>query len=461
MSPAILLLLALGLGLIGWLAARARAWNFRRADPHRRLAALPSYHAWYVALWIAVPVALFAVVWSAIAPQLILQSVLSDPSAANLPPFGMQRETMLSQARAVATGAAPAVFNEGARGLVEPFREALTRFNLIGIGIALLLAFLGGAWAFLRVKPAFAARTKVERTVLNVLLLASLVAILTTLGIFASLVFETVRFFGMVNPVDFLFGTHWGPDPMSAATNPDSSRYGALPLFWGTIYIGAIIAMIVAIPLGLMSAIFLTQYADPRWRKWLKPALEILAGVPTVVYGYFAALTVAPLVRDFGQSIGIANASSESALAAGLVMGVMIIPFVSSMADDSIAAVPQAMRDGSLAMGATTNETIRRVLVPAALPGIVAGVMLAISRAIGETMIVVMAAGAAANFTANPFEAMTTVTFQIVAMLTGEGSFDHPATLSAFALGFVLFLVTLGLNFIALRVVKRFREAYE
>ena len=180
-----------------------------------------------------------------------------------------------------------------------------------------------------------------------------------------------------------------------------------------------------------------------------------------MVYGYFAALTVAPVVRDLAQGIGIANASSESALAAGLVMGVMIIPFVSSMADDSIAAVPQAMRDGSLAMGATTNETIRRVLIPAALPGIVAGVMLAISRAIGETMIVVMAAGAAANLTTNPLEAMTTVTFQIVAMLTGEGSFDHPATLSAFALGFVLFLVTLALNFIALRVVKRFREAYE
>jgi phosphate transport system permease protein len=238
-------------------------------------------------------------------------------------------------------------------------------------------------------------------------------------------------------------------------------RYGALPLFWGTIYIGAIIAMVVAIPLGLMSAIYLTQYATPTLRKVMKPLLEILAGVPTVVYGYFAALTVAPAIRDFGHSIGIASASSESALAAGVVMGIMIIPFVSSMADDSISAVPQAMRDGSLAMGATTSETIRKVLIPAALPGIVAGVMLAVSRAIGETMIVVMAAGATARLTANPFESMTTVTFQIVAMLTGEGSFDHPATLSAFALGMVLFLVTLTLNFIALRVVKRFREAYD
>jgi phosphate transport system permease protein len=460
MSPAFLLLLALGLGLAGWLAARARAWSFARAGSGR-LAALPVYHAWYVALWILLPVVAFALLWSVLAPELIARSVLSSPAAAELPPFGMQRETMLAEARAVATGGAPAVFNPAARGLVEPYEEAIGRYNLIGLAATLAIAFLAGAWAFLRLRPDFAARTRVERTVMAVLLLASLVAILTTLGIFVSLVFETVRFFGMVSPLDFLFGTQWGPDPMSAAENTDGSRYGALPLFWGTIYIGAIIAMIVAIPLGLMSAIYLTQYADPRVRRWVKPLLEILAGVPTVVYGYFAALTVAPAIRDAAQAIGITNASSESALAAGLVMGVMIIPFVSSMADDSIAAVPQAMRDGSLAMGATTNETIRRVLVPAALPGIVAGVMLAISRAIGETMIVVMAAGAAANLTANPLEAMTTVTFQIVAMLTGEGSFDHPATLSAFALGFVLFVVTLALNFIALRVVKRFREAYE
>ena len=461
MSPSLLLLLALGLGLAAWLAARARAWSFRRSAPSVRLSALPTYHGWYVALWVVVPAGLFALVWSAVAPQLVLSSVLSDPAAAGLPPFGMQRATILAEARAVATGAAPAVFNPAGRALVEPFREAISRFDLLGLAALLIFAFLGGAWAFVRLKPDFAARVKVERAVMAALVLASLVAILTTLGIFLSLVFETTRFFGMVSPIDFLFGTHWAPDPMSRAAVVDGSRYGALPLFWGTIYIGAIIAMLVAIPLGLMSAIYLTQYASPRWRKWLKPTLEILAGVPTVVYGYFAALTVAPLVRDAAQALGVANASSESALAAGLVMGVMIIPFVSSMADDSIAAVPQAMRDGSLAMGATTNETIRRVLIPAALPGIVAGVMLAVSRAIGETMIVVMAAGAAANLSANPFESMTTVTFQIVAMLTGEGSFDHPATLSAFALGFVLFLVTLALNFVALRVVKRFREAYE
>ena len=461
MSLTILFLLALGLGLAGWLAARARAWSFRRSVGAGGLAALPSYHGWYVALWIVVPMVIFIAAWSVIAPQLVSQHVLASPAAADLPAFGFKRESLLAEARAVATGAAPAVFNLEARALIEPYREAIGRYQAIGIAVALVLGFLGGVWSFLRIKPDFTARTRVERAVMAVLLLASLVAILTTLGIFVSLVFETIRFFGMVNPMDFLFGLHWGPDPMSGADKLDSSRYGAIPLFWGTIFIGAIIAMIVAIPLGLMSAIYLTQYAAPRVRAWVKPALEILAGVPTVVYGYFAALTVAPAIRDLALAAGMSNPSSESALAAGIVMGVMIIPFVSSMADDSIAAVPQAMRDGSLAMGATTSETIRRVLVPAALPGIVAGIMLAISRAIGETMIVVMAASTAANLSANPLEAMTTVTVQIVAMLTGEGSFDNPATLSAFALGFVLFLVTLGLNFIALRVVKRFREAYE
>ena len=461
MSLTLFLLLAIGLGLAGWLAARARAWAFQREHGVRALVSLPNYHAWYVALWIVIPALVVATVWSLTAPQLVLQTVLASPAADALPEFGFQRESMLAEARAVATGGAPAVFNQEAQALVEPFREAIGRYNLIGIALIVLTAFAGGTWAFLRLKPDFTARTRVERTVMAVLLLASLVAILTTLGIVASLVFETIRFFGMVSPIDFLFGTHWGPDPMSNPENPDGSRYGAIPLFWGTIFIGAIIAMIVAIPLGLMSAIYLTQYAKPGLRAWVKPALEILAGVPTVVYGYFAALTVAPAIRDMALAAGVSNPSSESALAAGIVMGIMIIPFVSSMADDAIAAVPQAMRDGSLAMGATTNETIRRVLIPAALPGIVAGIMLAISRAIGETMIVVMAASTAANLSANPLERMTTVTVQIVKMLTGEGSFDHPATLSAFALGFVLFLVTLALNFIALRVVKRFREAYE
>ncbi len=460
MSPAIPVILACGLGLIGWLVARSRAWAFKREAPGK-LHSLPGYHGWFVAIWTILPALLFAVVWSVISPQLIDAEVLNSPAAAQLPAFGFERETILSEARAVASGTAFGAFNPLANAFVDTYRAALNRYGLIGIVVTLLLGFAGGTIAFLRLRPDFTARTKVERAVMLILLLASLVAIVTTFGIVASLLFETLRFFSMISPVDFLFGTHWAPDSM-ATPGPQAGRdYGALPLFWGTIFIGAIIAMIVAIPLGLMSAIYLTQYASPHVRRWMKPMLEILAGVPTVVYGYFAALTVAPAIRDLGHAIGVSSASSESALAAGLVMGVMIIPFVSSMADDSIAAVPQAMRDGSLAMGATTSETIRKVLIPAALPGIVAGVMLAVSRAIGETMIVVMAAGATARLTANPFESMTTVTFQIVAMLTGEGSFDHPATLSAFALGFVLFLVTLALNFIALRVVKRFREAYD
>ena len=461
MSPAILLLLALGLGLAGWLAARARAWTFRRESADGRLASLPTYHAWYVALWIVLPVLAFVALWGAIAPGLVSQSVLADPAAADLPVFGFERQTILNEARAVATGAAPAVFNPQAAALVEPYRDALSHYNLIGIAVTVLIAFLGGAYAFLRLRPDFAARTKVERIVMSILLGASLVAILTTIGILASLIFETVRFFGMVSPIDFLFGTHWGPDPMANPDNPDPSRYGAVPLFWGTLFIGAIIAMIVAIPLGLMSAIYLTQYANPRLRKWIKPALEILAGVPTVVYGFFALLTVGPFLRQVAMMLGYEDAVTQSALSAGLVMGVMIIPFVSSLSDDVINAVPQALRDGSYAMGATKSETVRHVVFPAALPGIVGALLLAVSRAVGETMIVVMAAGQGANLTANPLESVTTITVQIVMLLTGDQEFDSPKTLSAFALGLVLFIMTLILNIIALRVVQRFRERYE
>jgi phosphate transport system permease protein len=333
------------------------------------------------------------------------------------------------------------------------------RYGWIGGATALLLGLAGGAFAFLRIRPGFNARTRIERIVMAGLLAASLIAILTTIGIVASLLVESARFFSTVPITDFLFGTHWSPQVVDPR-NPGASL-GAVPLFWGTFFIGAVIAMLVAIPFGLMSAIYLTQYASPRLRRWMKPTLEILAGVPTVVYGYFAALIVGPALRQLGVAIGIPNATSESALAAGLVMGVMIIPFVSSMADDAIAAVPAAMRDGSLAMGATPSETISRVLLPAALPGVVGGVLLAISRAIGETMIVVMAASGAATISLNPFNSATTVTKQIVDLLTGEASFDSPKTLAAFALGMTLFVITLLLNIIALTVVKRYREAYE
>ncbi len=460
MSFAVIALLVIGLGLVAWVSARMRAAAFSgpgKARPH----SLPSQHGWYVALWTVVPAILFLVAWDNISGGLIYSQVMASPEAQSLPGFGLQRSTTLNEAYALATGASTTAFNREAFALAPVYARAISFYSWIGFAVALLTAFAGGAWAFSRVSPHFRARTRVERVVMGTLLAASLIAILTTLGIIASLLFESFRFFSMVSPVEFLFGLNWSPQMAIRADQAGSSgAFGAIPLFWGTIFIGAIIAMIVAIPLGLMSAIYLTQYASPKVRTWMKPLLEILAGVPTVVYGYFAALTVAPAIRDLGLTLGI-PASTESALAAGLVMGIMIIPFVSSMADDSIAAVPQAMRDGSLAMGATTSETIKKVLVPAALPGVVGGVLLAVSRAIGETMIVVMAAGLAANLTLNPFDSVTTVTTQIVQLLTGDQEFNSPKTLAAFALGLVLFLVTLALNIVALRVVKKYREAYE
>jgi len=299
-----------------------------------------------------------------------------------------------------------------------------------------------------------------EQVVLGFLLLAAAVAVLTTLGIVLSLAFETLRFFDKVPFTDFLFGLTWSPQTALRADQVASAGlFGAVPLFTGTLLISAI-ALGVAVPVGLMSAIYLSEYATPQIRNIMKPLLEVLAGVPTVVYGFFAALTVAPLIRGFGENIGL-DASSESALAAGLVMGIMIIPFISSLSDDVLNAVPQLLRDGSLALGSTKSETIVNVVIPAAFPGIVSGVLLAASRAIGETMIVVMAAGLSANLTINPLEAVTTVTVQIVTLLVGDQEFDSAKTLSAFALALTLFIITLALNVIALKVVRKYREQYE
>jgi phosphate transport system permease protein len=301
---------------------------------------------------------------------------------------------------------------------------------------------------------------KIEAATGALLFAASALTILVTAGIVLSLAFEAARFFARVPVSDFLFGLSWSPQTALRADQVASEgAFGAVPLFAGTLLI-TVIALSVAVPIGLAAAIFMTQYAAPRARAWLKPALEILAGVPTVVYGFFAALIVAPLVRESGLSLGL-DVASESALAAGLVMGVMIVPFVSSLSDDAISAVPKALADGSLALGATRSETIRSVLLPAALPGIMGGVLLAVSRAIGETMIVVMAAGLAAKLSFNPFAAVTTVTVQIVTLLTGDQEFDSAKTLAAFALGLVLFAITLALNVVALRIVRRYREQYE
>ena len=461
--------MSLGLALVAILAvALAAAWfGYARARRLRlstgnRLHSLPVYHGAHAALWAAIPALLLIAAWAPMQSRLVDQTVLSSPEGKALPAFDMQRESILSEAREIARGEREAGFNPESTTLAPRIRDAEHRYALIGGLVAIIVALGAAALAVRRSNVQFRARTGVERWLMALLFAASLIAILTTLGILLSLMFESLRFFRLYPVHSFLFGTEWSPQTALRADQAGSSgAFGSVPLMWGTFFIGAIIAMIVAVPLGLMSAIYLTQYAHQRVRAWLKPILEILAGVPTVVYGYFAALTVAPAVRDFGLAIGISSASSESALAAGSVMGIMIIPFVSSMADDSIAAVPQAMRDGSLAMGATKSETIRKVLLPAALPGVMGGILLAVSRAIGETMIVVMAAGLAANLTANPFASVTTVTTQIVQLLTGDQEFDSAKTLAAFALGLALFLITLLLNLIALRIVRKYQEQYE
>lgn len=332
----------------------------------------------------------------------------------------------------------------------------------VGVGLALGVLAL----VLSRIDRLFRARNLFERFVLAVLLICALIAILTTIGIVFSVVTETWRFFfdpnigGKPTVIGFLFGTDWNPQAAMRADQGDiQTAYGFLPLLVGTLLI-TFIAMCVAGPLGLLSAIYLSEYASPGVRAFFKPVLETLAGIPTVVLGFFAALTVAPLIRGTGESIGL-DVASESALAAGLVMGMMIIPFISSLSDDVINAVPQSLRDGSYALGATKSETIRRVVLASALPGVVSAFMLAISRGIGETMIVVMAAGLAGNLTFNPLEAVTTITVQIKTILVGDQEFDSAKTLAAFALGFVLFFVTLTLNYIALRIVKAYREQYD
>jgi phosphate transport system permease protein len=459
--------MSLGLALVAILivAFAAAGLGFARARRLRtvgRLHSLPVYHGAYAALWAAIPALLLLAAWTPMQSRLVDSAVMASPEGRALPSFEMQRESILSEAREIAHGQREQGFNAESSSLAPRIRAEESRYALMGGVVAIIVGLIGAVIALRRSAPQFRARTGVERWVMLMLFAASLIAILTTLGILLSLMFESLRFFRLYPVHSFVFGLEWSPQTAIRADQAGSSgAFGAIPLLWGTFFIGAIIAMVVAIPLGLMSAIYLTQYAHLRVRAWLKPILEILAGVPTVVYGYFAALTVAPVVRDFGLSIGITSASSESALAAGSVMGIMIIPFISSMADDSIAAVPQAMRDGSLAMGATTSETIRKVLLPAALPGVMGGVLLAVSRAIGETMIVVMAAGLAANLTLNPFASVTTVTTQIVQLLTGDQEFDSAKTLAAFALGLALFLITLLLNLIALHIVRRFQEQYE
>ena len=340
------------------------------------------------------------------------------------------------------------------------FYNELASFRNILYFLSILIFIITSVIFFLKIDKNFPAREKFESLVEVFLLVCSSVAILITVGILLSVIFEANRFFSMVPFTEFLFGTHWSPQiPIREDQVGSSGAFGAIPLFTGTFLI-AFIAMIVAGPIGLMSAIYMSEYASKKTRDFIKPLTEILAGIPTVVYGFFAVIVVAPFIRSSGEYFGL-NIASESALAAGLVMGIMIIPFVSSISDDVIKAVPKNLKDGSLGVGATKSETIIKVIIPAALPGIIGGLLLAISRAIGETMIVVMAAGMSANLTANPLEAVTTVTVQILVLLVGDQEFDSPKTLAAFALGLVLFFMTLILNYIALNIVRKYREQYE
>ena len=327
------------------------------------------------------------------------------------------------------------------------YYETSTKMSLVLKSIvAVILTLIALRHSLKLVSAKFKARDLVEDIVVKTMRYASIFAIFITLGIVLSLLFETLRFFESVAVTEFLFGTHWSPQMSIREDQVGSSgSFGAVPVFTGTLLI-SVIAMLVAGPIGLFSAIYLSQYASSKVRSIAKPIIEVLAGIPTVVYGFFAVITVGPFFRELGIFFEIDGFSSESALIAGSVLGIMIIPFVASLTDDSLSAVPRSLKEGSLAMGATLSETTTRVIIPASFHGIVGSFLLAFSRAIGETMIVVMAAGFAANLTANPFNAVTTVTVQIVGLLTGDQEFDSPKTLSAFALAFVLFFLTLILN---------------
>ena len=410
---------------------------------------------------VILPAFSFAVFWSGFAPLVINNRLVEFIANGSGALTTGEINVLVARAKALHAG----VINE--RFVGPETVEAAAYFGALLETSSYLRAFgtmvLASAGFYLSQKliaPRFAARRRVENIAIWVMIGASGVAILTTIGIILSLIFETLRFFQQVPIFDFLFGLHWSPQiAIREDQAANAGEFGAVPLFAGTLLI-TFIAMLVAVPVGLMAAVYLSEYASPRLRNFAKPTIEVLAGIPTVVYGFFAALLVAPLLRNSGADIGL-TLSSESALAAGLVMGTMLIPFISSLSDDVINAVPQSLRDGASALGATKSETIKQVVLPAALPGIVSAILLAITRAIGETMIVVMAAGIAANLTANPFESVTTVTVQIVVLLIGDQEFDSAKTLAAFALGLVLFFITLILNVVALQIVNKYREQYD
>lgn len=452
-------LLVIGLAIGFFILSRAKAISASQgvlANLHSR----PSYHGTYVMLWVMIVglALLLALIlgWNAYLDA----KFFSDIRAALPDARDIEIELVLSDAKAIAAGLVSSKIDPLREAMAADFARADSLRIWATVAISLGGAFVAGVVGTRQVSAEWRARNRSERIIRGILWASAAVAVLTTLGIVLSLIFETFNFFASIGwRVDkFLFGTRWSPLSGVQDGIMDMDKVGAVPLFAGTLMITGI-AMLVAVPIGLFAAIYLSDFAAPKVRAWAKPMLEILAGIPTVVYGFFAAITVAPFIRSAGEAIGL-SVASESALAAGIVMGIMIIPFISSLSDDVINAVPQSLRDGSYGLGATKAETIRQVVLPAALPGIVSAVLLGVSRAIGETMIVVMAAGQGANLTANPLEAVTTVTVQIVMLITGDTEASTAAG-PAFTLAFTLFCITLALNIFALRFVRKYREMYD
>ena len=473
MSTSILLIAILVLAVFAYFSAKGRSvTTANQIGGTQALNSLPFYHGMLAVFWCVIPCLLFVVSWVIFDEYIIESLIISQLPESKQNLSGGELTLLVNMVNNIVEGNSTSLGQDPylveASNYLQSLRET-SQMALTVIALSIAVCGIGISWA--KIHPELRARNHVETVFKLLLLLCSCIAILTTIGIVVSVIFESIQFFKQVPISEFLFGLHWSPQVAIRADQVGGSgSFGAVPLFVGTLLISAI-AMIIAVPAGLMSAIYLSEYASKRARSVIKPLLEVLAGIPTVVYGFFAALTIAPFIRDAGDWVGDTymfelmglslQVSSESALAAGLVMGVMIIPFISSLSDDVINAVPQSLRDGALGLGSTHSETIKKVVLPAALPGIVGGVLLAASRAIGETMIVVMAAGLAANLTANPLSSVTTVTVQIVTLLVGDQEFDSAKTLSAFALGLMLFIVTLALNIYALSVVKKYREQYE
>ncbi|CAK8723381.1 Phosphate transport system permease protein [Candidatus Electrothrix laxa] len=457
--PAVLLILS---SLAYWQGRdKAFALSYKaREGRSTRLHSRPAYYGLLMAFWCGIPGLLLYLFWLTASDWILISFVLRTlpDDMRNL--SGDQLNLLINDLQNLVSGHVAASVAPAMQAAAD-FYHRLEFISSMALALVILTAsIVAFILVYRRIHPALRARNHVERIIRYALIACSTLAIFCTIGIVLSVLFESIRFFQQIPVSDFLFGLKWSPQMAMRADQAGSSgSFGAIPIMAGTFMITAI-AMFVAVPVGLLSAVYLSEYAGNTFRAVVKPLLEILAGIPTVVYGFFAALVVSPFIRQTGLLIGL-DVSSESALAAGLVMGIMIIPFVSSLSDDVINAVPQALRDGSYGLGATKNETVMQVVLPAALPGIVGAVLLAVSRAIGETMIVVMAAGLSARLTANPLEAVTTVTVQIVTLLVGDQEFDSPKTMAAFALGLLLFIVTLILNVIALHIVRKYREEYE